>query len=65
MLKLKGSKAKRAKSLAEGLNLKVPHLALHSELGNEIVVPIHEDNQVIILQALVGLRKTWYHSNSV
>ena len=49
MLKLKGSKAKRAKSLAEGLNLKVPHLALHSELGNEIVVPIHEDDQVIIL----------------
>ena len=35
MLKLKGSKAKKAKSLVEGPNPKVPHLALPLELGSE------------------------------
>ena len=35
MLKLKGSKAKKAKSLVEGPNPRVPHLVLPPELGNE------------------------------
>ena len=35
MLKLKGSKAKRAKFPTEGPNPRVPHLALPPELGNE------------------------------
>ena len=35
MLKLKGSKAKKAKSLAEGPNPRIPHLALPPELGSE------------------------------
>ena len=35
MLKLKGSKAKRAKSLVEGPNPRIPHLALPPELGSE------------------------------
>ena len=35
VLKMKGNKAKRAKSLAEGPNPRVPHLALPLELGSE------------------------------
>ena len=35
MLKLKGSKAKKAKSFAEGPNPRVPHLVLPPELGSE------------------------------
>ena len=35
VLKLKGSKAKKAKSLVEGPNPRVPHLVLPPELGNE------------------------------
>ena len=35
MLKLKGSKTKRAKSLTEGPNRRVPHLAFPPKLGSE------------------------------
>ena len=35
MLKLKGSKAKKAKSLVEGPNPRVPYLARPPELGSE------------------------------
>ena len=35
MLKLKGRKTKRAKSLVEGPNPRVPHLAFPPKLGSE------------------------------
>ena len=64
MLNGKGSKTKRAKSHAEGPNSRVPHLVLPPELGNETIVPLLGRNQVIILHALIGFRKTSYHSNN-
>ena len=58
MLRGKGSKIKRAKSHAEGPNPKAPHLVLPPELGSEDRRATLWSDQVIILHALIGLRKT-------
>ena len=56
---------KKTKILAEGPNPRVPHLVFLPELGSEDRHAFLGGDQIVILQALVGLRKAGYQSNNI
>ena len=56
---------KKTKILAEGPNLEYPIWFSCLNWAVKTVMPFLEGDQIVILQALVGLRKAGYQSNNI